>query len=294
MIDQGLRLPCKDHPDGFYFGYGGDFGDECNDLQFCINGMFSPDREPHPAVSEIKFLQQPAVFWPLGDQPKDGAVSSRTLKVQATNGEPAVSIVLGVTNRYAFLDLSHLAWSWHITCDLVRKSIHVESFELISNGEKCFLRLDAAIPKVRDLEKTRISPNGDGSYFLNLRGFLKSKTSWADSGHVLVTQQFPIIFDFMEPIPRDVMRLPTSSLRVAEDATAISVFMVDDTDGVCPLATVNRLTGALVCYAPEGQNLLAGSEGPFGGVMPNFTRAGTDNDKGGIEWALDWISPGKT
>lgn len=36
MIDQGLRKPCSNKK-GFYFGYGGDFGDECNDLQFCIN-----------------------------------------------------------------------------------------------------------------------------------------------------------------------------------------------------------------------------------------------------------------
>lgn len=35
MIDQGLRL--DDGKGGFYFGYGGDFGDEINDLQFCIN-----------------------------------------------------------------------------------------------------------------------------------------------------------------------------------------------------------------------------------------------------------------
>jgi len=44
FIDQGLRIPCKEHPDGWYFGYGGDFGDQVNDKQFCINGMFSPDR----------------------------------------------------------------------------------------------------------------------------------------------------------------------------------------------------------------------------------------------------------
>lgn len=35
MIDQGLRLP--DGNGGYYFGYGGDFGDKINDLQFCIN-----------------------------------------------------------------------------------------------------------------------------------------------------------------------------------------------------------------------------------------------------------------
>ena len=37
MIDQGIRLPDLKNGDGFYFGYGGDFGDTINDEQFYIN-----------------------------------------------------------------------------------------------------------------------------------------------------------------------------------------------------------------------------------------------------------------
>ena len=54
MIDQGLRDLHKNH-----FNYGGDYGEAVHDAQFCINGLFSPDRVPHPAVSECKYLQQP-------------------------------------------------------------------------------------------------------------------------------------------------------------------------------------------------------------------------------------------
>jgi beta-galactosidase/beta-glucuronidase len=36
MIDQGIRVPDTKNG-GYYFAYGGDFGDEINDLQFCIN-----------------------------------------------------------------------------------------------------------------------------------------------------------------------------------------------------------------------------------------------------------------
>ena len=57
MIDQGLRK--KDPKTGREFwAYGGDFGDEINDKQFCINGLWFPDRKPHPAVEECKVLQQ--------------------------------------------------------------------------------------------------------------------------------------------------------------------------------------------------------------------------------------------
>jgi beta-galactosidase/beta-glucuronidase len=58
MVDQGLRKICPSSGRK-YFAYGGDFEDRINDAQFCINGIFSPDREPHPSVHEIKYLQQP-------------------------------------------------------------------------------------------------------------------------------------------------------------------------------------------------------------------------------------------
>ena len=47
-VDQGLvqRLP-----DGrTRWAYGGDFGDQPNDKQFCINGLVFPDRSPHPGA----------------------------------------------------------------------------------------------------------------------------------------------------------------------------------------------------------------------------------------------------
>ena len=61
MVDQGLRKVEKETGRD-YFASGGDFGDMVNDAQFCINGIFSPDRVPHPGVAEIKYLQQPVWF----------------------------------------------------------------------------------------------------------------------------------------------------------------------------------------------------------------------------------------
>lgn len=58
-VDQGL-LASAVGPDGrpvAFWGYGGDFGDPCHDAQFCINGLVSPDRVPHPACWEVKAVQ---------------------------------------------------------------------------------------------------------------------------------------------------------------------------------------------------------------------------------------------
>ena len=42
-----------------WFGYGGDFGDVPNDGNFCIDGLCSPDRVPHPALLELKKVIAP-------------------------------------------------------------------------------------------------------------------------------------------------------------------------------------------------------------------------------------------
>jgi beta-galactosidase len=53
LVDQGLRATT---PKGeSYWAYGGDFGDQPNDGQFCINGLLFPDRSPHP----VRILRLP-------------------------------------------------------------------------------------------------------------------------------------------------------------------------------------------------------------------------------------------
>ncbi len=56
-IDQGLLR--HDDEGQAWWAYGGDFGDEPNDRNFCINGLCNPDRKPHPAMFEAKKLMQP-------------------------------------------------------------------------------------------------------------------------------------------------------------------------------------------------------------------------------------------
>ena len=59
-VDQGISQ--HDSQARHYYAYGGDFGDEINDRQFCINGLVFPDRSPHPALFEAKRIQQPFLF----------------------------------------------------------------------------------------------------------------------------------------------------------------------------------------------------------------------------------------
>jgi len=77
-------------PAGYRWAYGGDFGDEPNDGNFCADGMVFPDRTPKPAMYEHRELAAP-------------------VRLSFTDG------VLTITNRQHFRDLSWLTGEWAVT-----------------------------------------------------------------------------------------------------------------------------------------------------------------------------------
>ncbi len=57
-VDQGLIKVAEDGTE--YWAYGGDFGpkDVPSDGNFCNNGLVDPDRNPKPALNEVKKVHQ--------------------------------------------------------------------------------------------------------------------------------------------------------------------------------------------------------------------------------------------
>jgi len=91
--DHGISR--HDTQKGSWFAYGGDFGDEPNDLKFCIDGMVYPDRRPHTGLLEFKQVIAP-------------------IKVTDVDGRKGI---IKVENRYDFLDLSHIVMNWELLED---------------------------------------------------------------------------------------------------------------------------------------------------------------------------------
>ncbi len=56
-LDHGIRTRTEDGRE--FFAYGGDFGDQPNDVNFCLDGLVGADREPHPGMWEYKYLILP-------------------------------------------------------------------------------------------------------------------------------------------------------------------------------------------------------------------------------------------
>jgi beta-galactosidase len=89
--DHGLRQEWPDAPDGWRYAYGGDFGEDRHDGNFCLDGVVWPDRTPKPALEEHRQLATPVRI--AGD----------------------VASGLELTNTQFFRDLSWL----RLTCDVL-------------------------------------------------------------------------------------------------------------------------------------------------------------------------------
>lgn len=159
-IDHGIRQTDKNGKE--YWAYGGDFGDEPNDSNFCADGLVWPDRTPHPGVNEHKKLAQP-------------------LKVEAI--DPASGRFL-LTNKHDFVDLSAYLVVWELTVDgKVVESGKCQAPELApkESGE-LLIAFDHPEMKLGEEAAIRFSFR------------LKSKSSWAPKEYEVAWEQLPLPF----------------------------------------------------------------------------------------------------
>jgi beta-galactosidase len=85
-------------PDGTQrWAYGGDFGDEPNDGNFCLDGLVFPDRSPKPALWEHRHLAAPVRIFGSSSDLMAGRVT--------------------ITNRQYVRDLGWLACTWELATE---------------------------------------------------------------------------------------------------------------------------------------------------------------------------------
>jgi len=152
--DQGLHE--VDDQGRAYWAYGGHFGDEPNDANFCINGLVGPDGEPHPGLTEVAWAYRPVTVTP---------VRGRRVRV---------------SNRRAFASLEDLAASWTLLID----GHAVESAALdvdVAAGDSTVL----SIPTT-----TELAENQDAR--LHVLWHQRADTPWVDAGHLVAWDDIPL------------------------------------------------------------------------------------------------------
>ncbi|GKX32152.1 beta-galactosidase [Vallitalea longa] len=153
--DQSIRRKSKDGKD--IWTYGGDFGDNPNDYNFCFNGIVAADRTPHPALHEVKKVYQ-------------------NIDVRDSNVSQGL---INVKNKYSFIDLSFVKLIWEV----------IENGYVVLNGE---VNVDDVKPqqtKQIKLNYINYSFKKDKEYFLNVKFALKNNTDWLNEGDVVACSQ---------------------------------------------------------------------------------------------------------
>jgi beta-galactosidase len=197
-----------------------------------------------------------------------------------------------VENRYMFLHPSHLDWMWDVTCDTCFGSIANGSFEINVDYEGT---VSVNIGKLRDnlQERQVIKVSGpNAEFWFNIKGVLKNSESWAKKGHVVITQQLPLRVQGLT-ISNMEKVLPKKETLLVRDDEHISVSKASSSDQ--PFLVISKESGAIMSISnPEGTKMLAENCAVEEiGLYPNYTRAITDNDRGGIELLLGFILPDK-
>ena len=174
--DHGIRQFTKNGTE--WFAYGGDFGDVPNDGNFCIDGLCSPDRVPHPALLELKKVIAPVL----------------------ATAEDLGAGTLRIKNRHDFSTLGHLAAHWQV----------VEAGITLQSGA---LALGEIAPNTDAVVLVPYTLPESGDTWLDVTFSLASNTRWAERGHEIAWAQFPLP---TLPAPAVLVTGEASAVRVTE------------------------------------------------------------------------------
>ncbi|KAJ6694788.1 BETA-GALACTOSIDASE [Salix koriyanagi] len=155
-VDQALL---KESGDGRkHWAYGGDFGDTPNDLNFCLNGLTWPDRTPHPALEEVKYVHQPIKV----------SLEESTIKI---------------TNSHFFQTTQGLEFGWTVHGDGYELGSGILSLPLIEPQGSCKLEWESGpwYPQLASSFSEEI--------FLTITTRLLHSTRWVEAGHVISSTQ---------------------------------------------------------------------------------------------------------
>lgn len=171
-----------------YYRYGGDFGDDPSNKDFCIDGLIMPDRTPSPGLYEYKKIIEPIT----------------TTAVDIQKG------IINLLSRYDFANLDRFNLVYKVMEDdviLQTGFMPIPSIEARANK-------DITLPY--DLSAIKVKPGAH--YYVNISYQLREDTRYASSGHELATAQFEL------PLYKEgIVIRPEGILNVEKEHTTLHV-----------------------------------------------------------------------
>lgn len=239
FVDQSVRWPGKNGK--MIYAYGGDFNRfDASDINFCNNGLISPDRVPNPHAYEVRHFYQN--IW--------------TTPANLENGE------INIFNEYFFRDLSAYYLEW----------------EMLKDGKsvRCG-RIDNLNVQPQQTAKVKLNlgeTDTEAEWLLNISYKLKNNEDLLPAGYTVAKEQLTL-----NPYKAPSMQLGNCELSNTE-TVAPEVqdndrhYLIIGNDAF--RIEFSRSNGYLTKYQIKGLDMI--KEGAI--LKPNFWRAPTDNDFG--------------
>jgi beta-galactosidase len=164
FIDQGLRKVSENGEE--FWAYGGDYGDEPNDSNFCINGIVLPDRKPNPSLYEVKKVYQNIKIYPVN-------ILERRVSIH---------------NKFNFITLGSIKFKWELTANgNIIQDGTLENIQVGPGEQK-----EIIIP----FNKPSLEPNTE--YHIKFISSLKNTEEWAEEGHIIAWDQFKVPYSTLK------------------------------------------------------------------------------------------------
>jgi len=215
-VDQSLYM--KNKKGVRVLAYGGDFGDYPTDRTFCINGIIGSDRDPHPAMSEVKKQYQ---------------------NFHVTQPNKKEPFILTIFNENFFVNAKNFETVW----ELLEDGVVVKSASL-----GC-LEIAPQMTKQIKINLGNYKLNNRHEYFLTIKFLLNKDCAWAKKGHVVAWDQFAV-----NNKPKLNITTNKGILQFAESATEYTIRQKDINFAV----TINKKSGVVTGYKTQGMQCLKG------------------------------------
>ena len=210
-VDQGMEA--YDEKGNLYYTYGGDYGGEDmpSDGNFLINGLVSPDRTPHPAMAEVKYVHQDFAF-------------------------EAVDVAKGVfkvTNRFYFINSEGYTFKYNITAN--GKKVTEAIIPLTLNPQQS---AEITIP----MDEVKAAAGVE--YFINFEVLINEATALVPANYVVAVEQYKLPVEAPKQAFADNGK--HSELKITESGNTIQIksskvnFTFDKASGMVTSYKVGR------------------------------------------------------
>jgi beta-galactosidase len=182
-VNQGIRQKKDDGTE--WFAYGGDFGEQLTDSNFCINGLIFADRTVQPELFEVKKVYQ----------------------YIKTNAADVLQGKFNISNNYDFWDMSNISLEWALQANGVT----------IESGRISDLNLEPGKNKEITIPFSQPDLSARTEYWLKISYSLKNEMSWAQAGHEIAWDEFKLDYTLSEGETLSLSSMPGIELKETEN-----------------------------------------------------------------------------